>query len=64
MEGWKWRDPAAVMERKQTGAPPRTCAGCVQIKIVKDPFGGRNVLRCGKGKEVGQRCGEYQERTQ
>lgn len=58
----KWGDPAKVLERRQDGPPTRTCAGCDQIKIVKDPFGGRNVLRCAKGKEVGQRCGEYRER--
>lgn len=54
-------DPAKILERRQEKPPARTCAGCTQIKLVKNPFGERMVLRCGLGEEIGQRCHKYEE---
>lgn len=56
-------DPAKVLERRQEPAPARTCAGCTQIRLVVNPFGGRKALRCAMGEEIGQRCTKYEERA-
>ncbi|MCY1196925.1 hypothetical protein D9M72_82810 [compost metagenome] len=55
-------DPLKVLERRQEPAPARTCAGCTQIRLINSPFGGRRVLRCALGEEIGQRCSKYEER--
>lgn len=56
-------DPAKVLERRQEPPPARTCAGCKEIRVISNPFGGRRVLRCALGEEIGQRCSKYEERT-
>ncbi|MBD9476484.1 hypothetical protein IB268_26475 [Achromobacter sp. ACM01] len=56
-------DPAKVLERRQEPQTARTCAGCTQILLITNPFGGRRVLRCALGEEIGQRCSKYEERT-
>lgn len=55
-------DPLKVLERRQEPPPARTCAGCTQIRLITNPFGGRRVLRCALGEEIGQRCSKYEER--
>ena len=56
-------DPLKVLERRQEAPPARTCAGCKEIRLITSPFGGRRVLRCALGEEIGQRCPKYEERT-
>jgi len=56
-------DPLKVLERRQEASRARTCAGCKQIRLITSPFGGRRVLRCALGEEIGQRCSKYEERT-
>lgn len=56
-------DPAKLLERHQEPAPTRICAGCKEIRLITNLFGGRRVLRCALGEEIGQRCSKYEERT-
>lgn len=60
---WELGDPARVLERRQEGPPRRSCAGCGEIELVKNPFGGRRILRCKLGEQVGERCNKYRERA-
>lgn len=56
-------DPAKLLERRQEPPAARTCAGCKEIRLINSPFGGRRVLRCALGEEIGQRCSKYEERA-
>lgn len=55
-------DPAKVLERKEEGAPVRSCIGCVSIRLVKSTFDGRRVLVCEENLPIGQRCKLFREK--
>ncbi len=56
-------ETTGVLAREYDVTPTRTCAGCKEIRLITNPFGGRRVLRCALGEEIGQRCSNYEERT-
>lgn len=49
-------DPVKPLERRQEPPAARTYAGCKEIRLITSALGGRRVLCCVLGEEIGQRC--------
>ncbi|MFH7108488.1 hypothetical protein [Achromobacter xylosoxidans] len=56
-------DPLKVLERRQRPPAGAHLRGLQEILLITNLFGGRRVLRCALGEEIGQRCLKYEERS-
>lgn len=52
-------DPLMILISREQAAIKRSCAGCVHVRAVVNPFG-ETVIRCLKGRPYGKKCKQYE----